>query len=151
MKAISLWQPWASAIALGLKRIETRSRRSNYLGEIAICAAKKNTPDLVEIFNDLLTEHDKIRAAFVKADQFTWDYLPLGCVVAVAEIYAVNATEYLKPSISETELALGDFSPERWGLSLKNVRRLKKTVPVIGHQSLFNLPPDVEAKVREKL
>ena len=25
MKAISLWQPWASAIALGAKRIETRS------------------------------------------------------------------------------------------------------------------------------
>lgn len=35
MKAISLWQPWASAMALGLKSIETRhwSPASGEIGE----------------------------------------------------------------------------------------------------------------------
>jgi hypothetical protein len=40
MKAISLWQPWASAIALGMKRIETRGWSTNYRGRLAIHAAK---------------------------------------------------------------------------------------------------------------
>ena len=42
MKAISLWQPWASAIALGLKKIETRSRPSRCFGNLAICARAGN-------------------------------------------------------------------------------------------------------------
>lgn len=32
MKAISLWQPWASAIAVGAKRVETRSWATKYRG-----------------------------------------------------------------------------------------------------------------------
>ncbi|HVM07165.1 MAG TPA: ASCH domain-containing protein [Acidimicrobiales bacterium] len=40
MKAISLWQPWASLIAYGVKTIETRSWSTPYRGRIAIHAAK---------------------------------------------------------------------------------------------------------------
>ena len=35
MKAISLWQPWASAVALGSKRVETRSWSTSYRGPLA--------------------------------------------------------------------------------------------------------------------
>lgn len=41
MKAISLWQPWASLIAAGVKSIETRGWPTNYRGQIAIHAAKR--------------------------------------------------------------------------------------------------------------
>jgi len=41
MKALSLWQPWASAIALGSKRIETRGWATSYRGPLAIHAAKR--------------------------------------------------------------------------------------------------------------
>ena len=41
MRALSLWQPWASGIALGAKRIETRSWSTPYRVPIAIHAAKK--------------------------------------------------------------------------------------------------------------
>lgn len=40
MKAISLWQPWASLIAHGVKTIETRSWSTPYRGPLAIHAAK---------------------------------------------------------------------------------------------------------------
>jgi hypothetical protein len=40
IKAISLWQPWASLMALGLKRHETRHWPTAYRGPIAIHAAK---------------------------------------------------------------------------------------------------------------
>lgn len=38
MKALTIRQPWASLIALGVKTIETRSWRTNYRGPIAIHA-----------------------------------------------------------------------------------------------------------------
>lgn len=40
MKALTLTQPWATLVAIGAKRIETRSWRTNFRGRIAIHAAK---------------------------------------------------------------------------------------------------------------
>lgn len=39
MKAISLKQPWANWVALGLKTLETRTWRTNYRGPLLICAS----------------------------------------------------------------------------------------------------------------
>src|SRR5437868_804524 len=41
VKALSLWQRWASAMALGWKRIETRHWSLSYRGLLAIHAAKR--------------------------------------------------------------------------------------------------------------
>ncbi len=41
MKAISIWQPWASLIAIGAKQIETRSWATGYRGLLVIHAAKR--------------------------------------------------------------------------------------------------------------
>ncbi len=41
MKAISVKQPWASLIAIGLKSIETRTWATDYRGEILIVASKQ--------------------------------------------------------------------------------------------------------------
>lgn len=40
VKAISLWQPWASMIADGKKTIETRPWATKYRGELLICSTK---------------------------------------------------------------------------------------------------------------
>src|SRR5690348_17556570 len=40
MKALTLTQPWASLVAIGAKRIETRSWSTSYRGPLAIHAAK---------------------------------------------------------------------------------------------------------------
>jgi len=56
MKAISLWQPWASLIAAGLKHYETRSWAPprELIGQtIAIHAAKKIDCDAADFANDL--------------------------------------------------------------------------------------------------
>jgi len=45
MKALTLWQPWASLIAVGAKRIETRSWSTKYRGPLAIHAAARK-PDI---------------------------------------------------------------------------------------------------------
>lgn len=45
MKAITLYQPWATLVALGKKKIETRSWKTDYRGPLAIHVAKKFTGD----------------------------------------------------------------------------------------------------------
>lgn len=47
MKAVTLWQPWASLVAIGAKTIETRSWATSYRGPLAIHAAarKPAVPD----------------------------------------------------------------------------------------------------------
>lgn len=50
MKALTIWQPWATAIAIGAKRIETRSWETHYRGPIAIhAAARRNKAHLPEL------------------------------------------------------------------------------------------------------
>ncbi len=41
MKALTLTQPWASLMALGVKRIETRSWYTSYRGEVVIHSGQK--------------------------------------------------------------------------------------------------------------
>src|SRR5258708_5270609 len=50
VKALTLWQPWASLIAVGAKTIETRSWSTSYRGPLAIHAAKRK-PD-TELLED---------------------------------------------------------------------------------------------------
>jgi len=151
MKALSLWQPWASAIALGVKKIETRSRYTHYRGELAICATQKKSAELNDVFNELLEQHMAMRFAFADALELGYDTLPFGCVVAVVNLYACGDADYFVATEGELELALGNYAAGRYGWCLKDLKRLAKPVPVVGHQGFFNLPPDVEAKVRGQL
>lgn len=41
MKALTLWQPWASLVALGEKKIETRTWSTTYRGTLAIHASNQ--------------------------------------------------------------------------------------------------------------
>lgn len=150
MKAISLWQPWASAIALGIKKNETRKWRTNYLGEIAIHAALKETAELRAIFDGLLHDHPEIEAAFKFAKQDDFHSLPFGSVVAVATIQS-SGDIFFYSGCSKVERALGDYSEGRFGWSLKEVKLLKQPVPCAGRQQMFYLTPQVEVKVREQL
>jgi hypothetical protein len=138
MKAISLYQPWASAVANGSKRIETRSWRTWYTGPIAICAAKKKSPELVEKFEIFLEQFPTIYRAFTKDQQFGFDDLPLGCVIATATLTDCVPTKMIR-GLSKVEFTLGDFSPGRFGWILEDVKRLAKPIPCHGHQRIFNV------------
>ena len=71
MKAISLHQPWASAVAIGIKTHETRSWRTNYLGPLAIHAAKKRCPENELAFEQIL---DLTEINFAFADHLDLAY-----------------------------------------------------------------------------
>lgn len=134
MKAISLWQPWASLVSLGIKKIETRSWRTNYRGPLAIHASKRfwredrqvarDYPAFAEALND---------AGFKVAD------LPLGCVIAVCEIVDCVPTESMSFDLGRAykEKPFGDYSPGRFAWILDNVRPLKEPIPAKGALGLW--------------
>jgi hypothetical protein len=125
MKALSIWQPWASLIADGLKQFETLGWATQYRGPLLICSSRR-----LFRLDDLpgqVCEFANGRA------------LPLGMAVCVADLVWVGPTEKVRPIVSDREAALGDFSPGRFAWDLRNVRRFKEPWPVREQQGLFGV------------
>jgi len=90
MKAITIWQPYASLVAIGAKKYETRSWATKYRGPIAIHAAAKPVCDTL---NGLIMGKEKytvIRNALDAVPEVLstghTGSLPCGCVIATAEL-----------------------------------------------------------------
>lgn len=146
MKAISLWQPWASAIAAGLKTIETRHWATKYRGPIAIHAAKRRIDNEMAV---ALADHPII-ASFFKAIGIDChadvnQTFPFGAIVSVATLTDCVPTSELRDSISTANAALGNFEDGRFGWVLKQIHRIDPPIPQLGRQGIFNcdIPPGI--------
>jgi hypothetical protein len=138
IKAISLWQPWASLMAAGVKRHETRHWDTKHRGPIAIHAAK--TLDLAGCPDRLC----------IDAFGVSWPaQLPLGAVVAIGQLVACRRAETVADHLTKADLAAGNFARGRFAWRIENIRRLAAPVPCIGRQGLFNWTPpeDFEARL----
>lgn len=142
MKALSLWQPWASAIALGLKQNETRSWATDYRGPLAIHAAGKDTRTLIDIFNGFMTRKDFCEP-FWKAGFHTFGQLPKSAIVAIADLYDVVPTEdfvHRRYCLTPLEIELGDYGINRFVWRLRLITALEEPFPIAGHQRIFEVP-----------
>jgi hypothetical protein len=148
-KGLSLWEPWATAMADGLKQNETRSWPMSYRGDLVICAAKKR-PTLRELGGNRV-----LHEAALCLDSF-------GKALCVVEVYDCQRSEVFKPMVprplsswvrdtiyvSEREWEMGNYEPGRWIFMTRNLRRLRAPVYVTGRQGLFNLSDEESALVR---
>lgn len=133
MRALTLWQPWAWAIAHAGKRIENRNwppPRWIIGEEIAIHAGKKiDKDDAFDLLDEL--EHDDV------------DFV-LGAVVAVATVKG-----WVDSMSEEHPQAKWFCGPCGW--VLVDVVPLRSPVPCRGYQKLWNLPDEVMAQVFKEL
>lgn len=147
MKAITIIQPWATLIAIGEKRFETRSWPTKHRGEIAIHAGKKIDKEACEA--------EPIRSVLAKYG-YTADNLPTGAVVALCnlsdclsitncggKIYGVDADSLRYeidsiPEIKGNELAFGWYETGRFAWEMTEVQRLTTPIPAKGQQGLWN-------------
>jgi activating signal cointegrator 1 len=143
VKAISLWQPWASAIAAGLKTIETRHWATNYRGRLAIHAARRWTDDQLYFWSRHVSLSAagaaKNIAAFEAIGVSSSKELPLGAIVATCTLFDCRFTKDLLRAgvVSEQEQEWGDFSGGRVGWLLQDVVPLPQPVPFKGRQGFF--------------
>lgn len=131
MKALTLWQPWAHAVAHFGKRIENRPWKPwpSIVGQVvAIHAAAKVDPIGEAAVEGWVRRHTGLLLPPAAS-------LPRGAIVATARVTGV-LTE------SESPWFVGPF-----GWTLDEVVALPAPVPCRGAQGLWTVPPEVEALV----
>jgi hypothetical protein len=137
MRALSLTQPWATLVALGIKTIETRSWLTSYRGVLAIHAAK----GLPGYARDSWHLNCWVRAALQQAGYASVEELPRGVVLAIATLAYVYPVERIRSDLSPLEEALGDYSSGRYAWGLTGVRRPAEPVPARGALGLWAWSP----------
>ena len=141
MKVLSIRQPWATLIMAGQKDIENRTWRTHERGHIAIHACSN--------FNGLFNAERKKVVRLCKAQGFDdlalkleslehRDY-PFGAILGTAELFDCV-----------------DFNDSPWftgpfGFRLRDIRPLKRPMPIKGMLGLWTLPEEIEQDIAMQL
>lgn len=152
MKALTLKQPWASLMAHGLKRNETRSWSTRHRGLVAIHAAKGFPRECQEL-HFLSRDRAAFRAAYCKMiggmyPEDVWlNRLKESCGKVIAVGLLVNCrvarSSHEKP-FDENEVAFGDYTPGRYVWEFKHIQMLPFPISARGALSLWEWDPGGE-------
>lgn len=160
MKALTLWQPWASAVACEQKRVETRSWKTKYRGEIAIHSAAKLPPSWLgasrhaaafrdELADVLGARRDSDDRGGLHVDQAV-RALPFGQILCIVRLVAIEETAMVRDSLSERERIFGNYEDGRYAWLFEMVERLNEPIPAKGNRMLWNLVDEQAAKVLDR-
>ena len=152
MKGLTLTQPWATLVANGAKRIETRSGGTGYRGPLLIHAAKAFPADCRDLVSDPLWKHH------LRVD--SWRDLPIGAAVATARLTGCFSTndarlrerfqwpDYDTPRTpDQLDAEFGNFGPDRFAWFLEDVKPLAAPIPMKGALQLWPVLPEYLAQI----
>lgn len=148
MKAITLYQPWASLLACSAKKYETRSWATNYRGPIAIHAGLKNPYKVLKGTCSTIV-FPMCDALGIEKNKEGLSTLLRGYIIATAELTGCH--EMMKSPILGTgfftqgsfceitgnELLFGDWTPGRYAWEFANMKMLPEPIPARGYQRLW--------------
>lgn len=129
MKALTLTQPWATLVALGHKRVETRSWSTKYRGPLAIHAAKGYPAYARGV---AAAEYANPRGLLAPGT-----LLALGGIVARARLVDVRRTEEVVDRLSAQEQRLGNYAPGRFAWFLEDIDPTGM-IPAVGKLGLWD-------------
>lgn len=162
MKAITIWQPWASLLACDAKQFETRGWATSYRGPIAIHAGKGcYGPYACELpigFTEAAVNALWPGVTDPCACEITdnWDELPRGAIIATGDLigcWEIDSIQemdgapweigywddhWMWHDVGEQELLFGDWTPGRYAWEIRDVQMLPEPVPAKGKQRLWN-------------
>lgn len=164
MKALSLWQPWASLIAAGVKTFETRSWAPpaalwpEVIGQrIAIHASSRRIPlrqgtEAAWLFSISPQVEAKATELFGVDWRITLPRGPVLCTARLAGCYQVRALSgdgetWAVGRVVPNSAGIGEFQPVdpwgdftvgRWIWWLQDVRAVNPPAPAKGHQKLWS-------------
>lgn len=127
IKAITLWQPWASFMAWGLKKNETRSWATSYRGPLAIHAAANSPRD----YPIQLLEFAPTHMGLVK-------YWPKGVILCVVDLVECIKISGIISDPIDRETMMGDYSKGRFIWLTKMIEVFNEPIPCKGHQGLWD-------------
>jgi activating signal cointegrator 1 len=134
MKAITLWQPWATLIVIGMKSLETRSWATKYRGRLAIHASSRAAERVGG-------EAGMVIDAMLKGAGLWYDALPLGAVVGecdLVECRVITESPEWAPSRLAHEWYVGNFEPRRFAWMLTAIEPYRRPIAARGAQGLWD-------------
>lgn len=147
MKAISIWQPWASLCVTPdpkcpgrpLKQFETRSwaAPSSLVGKrILIHAAKKWNREMEGYRNWFHNAYPEVD------ENVDWDPV-LGAIVGSVVLVQIYRAEQVRRQISHREDDFGDYSEGRSAWRLTGPVQFEEPIPWRGSQGFFDVPDEL--------
>ncbi|MBC9716857.1 ASCH domain-containing protein [Streptomyces sp. TRM66268-LWL] len=125
VRALTLWQPWASAMAYGTKRIENRRWATDYRGWVLIHAGLTLDRQAYDL---------PLARPFLKRPQ------PRGAIVAVSRLVDCHENDGYCTLWS---------TPGQWHWEFTDLRTLARPLPWPGARGLWTPTPQLIASVRE--
>jgi hypothetical protein len=147
MRALTVQQPWAWAIAAQDKDVENRAWKTSYRGLLAIHAGRTGDDGARLPVERAARRFKTIRAESLLAKRISEVSLRFGCIVAVATLAGCHDERTEEPRNSCSPWG----QPGQYHWQLANVRPLPEPVPCKGALGLWRLPEDVEKAVRAQL
>ncbi|GLC89353.1 ASCH domain-containing protein [Lysinibacillus piscis] len=137
MKAITIKQPWATLIALGEKKFETRSWQTKHRGALAIHAGKTVDKEACE--------DSWIKGVLAEYGITSWKQLPTGIVIATVNLVdchkvglSVGSVVCTSgPMIQGLEYEFGDYTEGRYAWEFTNLEVLPEPITAKGKLSLW--------------
>jgi hypothetical protein len=148
MKALTLWQPWATLVAMEVKKIETRCWSTKYRGELAIHSAAKlpakwlGRSAATEPFRDELADvfgarRDRDDRTGTRVDTILKG-LPAGRVLCVVNLYDVVPVSEIENELTDREMLFGNYEDGRYAWMLKMVDVFEPGIGAKGNRMLWN-------------
>jgi hypothetical protein len=162
MKAVTIWQPWASPIMIGAKPYEFRPKSylryvgAPAIGERVVIHAGMRPVRRSEI-EDLLvrlgTEEDTTgltsgaRPLLVRVlEAHKCRLLPLGCGLGTAVLGRPrNAGELFGGQIADSDRQAADSGAFNWAWPMNSIERFEAPIPQRGAQGFWQWPVSLEA------
>lgn len=154
MKAITIWQPYATLIVLGLKRFETRCWGTSYRGPLVIHAAKRWDED---------REFDSQRVAALLEDktfcptaftdlQIRMFYMPFGETLGKAlGVVDLVGCRHMADGGNAFETQVGYFGEGRFGWECERPRIFEEPIAAQGKQGLWTPEASLEQAAKDLL
>lgn len=131
MKAISLWQPWASLWLSDRKVHETRHWATSHRGWLIVHAAKRIEREACQ---DLLVDPKDC---------------PLGAILGAVDLTDCRQMKYTAPE-HQDDMEAGNWSDERFAWRRTDFVKLGAPIPYKGAQGMFNVPnTEIEELLRQ--
>ena len=147
MKALSIWQPWAQLLAVGVKHDETRSWGTSYRGPILIHAAKRKmnySTEFIGLHRSPFYKYFKVMGYGAYENILA---LPHGAIIGMAELVDCRKIdqEYhdFVRDFCRSDYAFGDFTVGRYAWRMEKPVLFKEPIPAAGKQGLWNWDGDL--------
>lgn len=139
VKALSLWQPWASLWLSPAKVHETRHWQTPHRGPLIVHASKHPIAPAMD---------PELERICVEQFGSQWrSLLPLGALIGRVDLVAMISSNEFSPIRANADYICGNWGPDRWGWERgEHYHVYSRPIAYVGRQQLFNVPSALDGR-----